>query len=218
MITIFKTGYIEMSGKFITLEGGEGVGKSTQAKRLAQWLTTQGKEVVLTREPGGTVHAEAIRELVVKGAADRWLPVSELLLYTAARYDHIERLIKPAMLAGKYVICDRFTDSTIAYQGWGHGISIKRIEALMEVAVANFKPDLTLVLDIDVSIGLQRTKGRTNAEDRYEKLETEFHQRVRQGFLSIAKAAPDRCVVIDAVQELESVTEAIYTLVKERCF
>lgn len=205
-----------MGGKFITFEGGEGAGKSTQIHRLAEWLKAQGKDVVITREPGGTVHAESIRELVVQGATDRWLPVSELLLHTAARYDHIERLIKPALIAGNYVLCDRFVDSTIAYQGWGHGIRTERIEGLMKVAIANFTPDITFILDIDVNTGMERAAARKGKEDRYERLGVDFHQRVRQGFLSIAKADPKRCVVLDASLPAEEVTQQMCSALKEK--
>lgn len=203
------------SGVFITMEGGEGAGKSTQIKQLMQWLTEKGKDVLVTREPGGSKHAEAIRALVVEGATDKWLPISELLLYLAARYDHVERLIKPALAEGKYVICDRFMDSTLAYQGAGHGLDTELIGTLHRL-VTPLEPDVTFILDIPVEQGLARAKARAGGEDRYERLSTAFHERVRQGFLAIAKNAPKRCVVIDAAQPIESIAADIRKVIGEQ--
>ena len=201
-----------MSARFITFEGGEGAGKSTQVKRLAEALRAKGRDVVVTREPGGTPNAERIRSLVVEGATDTWLPASEMLLYLAARYDHIERLIKPALAAGKDVICDRFIDSTIAYQGWGHGLDIKQI-VHFHTLIGAIEPDITFLLDIPVTAGIQRAASRhkadSSAEDRYERLDTHFHERVRKGFLDIAKHHPKRCVVVDAAQSPDAVAQQI---------
>src|SRR5262249_4485373 len=143
-------------GKFITLEGGEGAGKSTQIKLLASWLQERGVDVAQTREPGGAPGAERIRELLVTGDADRWTPIAETLLHYAARADHLERTIRPALVAGRWVVCDRFADSTRAYQGYGHGVPFGIIESLFKAVVADTAPDLTLILDLPVEVGLRR--------------------------------------------------------------
>lgn len=203
-------------GKFITFEGGEGAGKSTQLKRLAEALTLAGIEVVTTREPGGSPGAEAIRALLVTGDTDRWDAETEALLHTAARRDHLARTVWPALERGAWVVCDRFADSTLAYQGYGHGLSRDFILGLTRLAVGDFAPDLTLVLDLPVEEGLKRAGGRGGAEDRYERMGAAFHERLRQGFLEIARTDPDRCVVIDAVQDMESVHQTVVRAVKGR--
>jgi dTMP kinase len=205
-----------MSGKFITFEGGEGAGKSTQIGRLAEWLRGRGKEVILTREPGGTPNAEEIRALVVKGNTDKWFPVSELLLYMAARYDHIERVIKPALKVGKYVLCDRFIDSTVAYQGWGHGLDMNLINQLIDLVSKAAQPDITFLLDLKAEEGMKRAIGRHGLEDRYEKLGLDFHERVREGFLAIASMYPKRCVVLDASLPIEEVTKRMCAVMGQR--
>jgi len=184
--------------RFITLEGGEGGGKSTQARRLADWLTARGHEVELTREPGGTAGAEEIRRLLVEGGADRWEPMSELLLLAAARREHVVRRIRPALAAGRWVVCDRFVDSTLAYQGHGHGLGADIVRRLHRLSLESFMPDLTLILDLPPATGLARTGGRTHAETRFERMGAAFHERVRQGFHEIAAAEPGRCVLIAA--------------------
>lgn len=197
------------AGSFITLEGGEGGGKSTQAKKLAAFLMARGHDVVLTREPGGALGAEAIRKLLVEGASNRWDGLTEALLHTAARRDHLINTVWPAMEAGKTVICDRFFDSTIAYQGYGHGLDLAAIHALQQIAMGDFKPDLTLILDLPTEVGLSRANARGGTETRYESMARAFHERLRQGFLEIAKGDPARCWVIDADHDVEKVHAAI---------
>ncbi len=193
------------AGKFISFEGGEGGGKSTQVKRLADGLRHAGIDVVQTREPGGAPGAEEIRKLLVTGAVDRWRPETEMLLNYAARVEHVGQTIRPALAAGQWVISDRFHDSTAAYQGYGHGVSRQKIDALHRLLLDDFVPDVTLILDIPVAAGISRTVSRSGDENRYERMDTAFHERLRDGFLEIAKAAPERCVVIDAGQSIEQV-------------
>ncbi len=204
-------------GRFITFEGGEGGGKSTQVRRLAERLQAAGLAVVTTREPGGSPGAEAIRELLVTGDADRWSSLTETLLMYAARRDHIERVIGPALARGHWVICDRFADSTRAYQGAGGGAPESLIASLEREMLGDVRPDLTLILDLAVETGLARAAGRgASAETRFESKGAGFHQRLRDGFLAIAKAEPQRCVVVDAARSLDSVADAIWTAVAER--
>lgn len=203
-------------GKFITIEGGEGAGKSTQLRLLADALARAGIEVVTTREPGGSRGAEAIRALLVTGEVDRWDAETEALLHSAARRDHLVRTVWPALDRGAWVLCDRFADSTLAYQGYGHGLSKDFIVSLTRLAIGGFSPDLTLILDLPVEEGLHRAGGRGGAEDRYERMGTAFHERLRQGFLEIARNDPDRCAIIDATQDVEGVHQAILRAVKSR--
>lgn len=203
-----------MAGRFITLEGGEGTGKSTQAKRLADHLTGLGLEVVLTREPGGTPFADDVRALLLSGA-HRGGPLAEALLFNAARADHLERIIRPSLAAGRWVICDRFADSTRAYQGAADGITSEVLDRLEAIVVADTRPDLTLVLDIDVATGLARAARRSGA-DAFEARELAFHERLRQGFLDIARLEPERCVLIDASGSQDEVAQAIARAVTTR--
>ncbi len=203
-------------GRFITFEGGEGAGKSTQLKMLAEALARAGIEVVTTREPGGSKGAEAIRALLVTGDVDRWDAHTEALLHTAARRDHLARTVWPALERGAWVVCDRFADSTLAYQGYGHGLPREFITGLTTLAIGDFKPDLTLVLDLPVEEGLKRAGGRGGAEDRYERMGTAFHERLRQGFLDIARKDAGRCAIIDAAADLDSVHQAVLRAVKSR--
>jgi dTMP kinase len=196
-------------GRFITLEGGEGAGKSTQIKLLAAWLRTRGIDVVETREPGGATGAERIRELLVKGDADRWTPTAETLLHYAARADHLDRTIRPALAAGRWVICDRFADSTTAYQGYGHGVPLDVIESLFKAVVGDTAPDLTLILDLPVEQGLQRAAARAGHENRYEQMAVDFHDRLRNGFLTIARQNPQRCALVDASRAVEAIQSDI---------
>jgi dTMP kinase len=202
-------------GRFITLEGGEGTGKSTQARRLAERLAAAGLEPVLTREPGGSEGAEALRKLLLEGGADRWSAVSETLLMYAARRDHLETLIRPALARGAWVICDRFFDSTRAYQGAGGGAPEALIASLEIEVVGADRPDLTLVLDLPVEIGLARAGART-AFDRIEAKGEAFHRRLRQGFLDIAAGEPGRCAVIDAAPGPDEVAERLWEAVQSR--
>jgi dTMP kinase len=203
-------------GRFITLEGGEGAGKSTQARRLADRLGAHGRRVVVTREPGGSPGAETIRELLVTGGVDRWSPITETLLMYAARRDHIERTIAPALAAGDFVVCDRFADSTRAYQGAGGGAPGSLIQALERYVLGETRPDLTLILDLPVDVGLARAAQRQHAETRFEAKGEAFHQRLREGFLAIARVESGRCVVIDAAQPVEAVEAAIWGAVEAR--
>lgn len=203
-------------GRFITLEGGEGAGKSTQIARLSDWLRQKGRTVVTTREPGGSPGAEMIRKLLVEGPAERWDGTTEALLHFAARRDHLRSTVWPALKGGDWVISDRFADSTVAYQGHGHGLDRGMLERLYQVAVGDFRPDLTLILDLPIEAGLARAAARRGTETRYESLPKEFHERVRTGFLDIARREPGRCVVVDATQRIEAVAAAIAQAVAQR--
>jgi dTMP kinase len=203
-------------GRFITLEGGEGAGKSTQIARLADWLRSSGRNVVTTREPGGSPGAEMIRKLLVEGPAERWDGTTEALLHFAARRDHLRSTVWPALESGAWVVSDRFADSTRAYQGWGHGLDLEALDRLYEVAVDGFRPDLTLILDLPVEAGLARAAARRGAETRYESLPRDFHERVRKGFLEIAKAEPRRCAIVDASNDIDTIARAIARTVADR--
>ena len=203
-------------GRFITFEGGEGAGKSTQLKRLAARLSAQGRPVVTTREPGGSPGAESIRSLVLNGAADRWSPVTETLLMYAARRDHLERVIRPALDRGDWVVCDRFADSTRAYQGAAGGTDPALIDALERYVLEDVRPDLTLVFDLPPEMGLARAQARAGAEMRFESKGLAFHERLRAAFRAIAAAEPDRCVLIDAAAPMDEVEAACWRAVSDR--
>jgi dTMP kinase len=205
-----------MAGRFITLEGGEGTGKSTQIRKLASALDARGIKVLATREPGGAPGAEQIRKLMVEGEPGRWDPITETLLAYAARADHVARTIGPALLAGTWVISDRFNDSTFAYQGVGRGVPRETIRRIDAAVLDDFAPDLTLILDMDVKTGLERTVARSGAENRFEKFGADFHEKLRQAFLDIAKRSPERCRVIDAGGTEDQVAEAIFAAVSRR--
>lgn len=211
-------------GYFITFEGGEGAGKSTQIKRLQSVLESRGREVVLTREPGGTPEAEKIRDLVVQRDGGAWNPMEECLLFYAARHNHVEALIKPALEAGKIVLCDRFSDSTLVYQGYGHGLDVHELYDLHTLVLGAFKPNLTFIMDIDPAIGLERTELRlaeatgtkVSTEDRFERLDFSFHKRLRTGFLDVAKHEPERCVLMDASMDVDELAAQIEEVVLDR--
>ncbi|MBT3702015.1 MAG: dTMP kinase [Alphaproteobacteria bacterium] len=203
-------------GKFITLEGGEGAGKTTQIKSLKNWLNDRNIDVLTTREPGGSEGAEQIRDLLVNGDVARWDAMTETLLHFAARRDHVEKVVKPALEAGKWVISDRFADSTMAYQGYGHGLGIDQIQTIYDTILSSFNTDLTIILDLETEVGLSRAISRSGGEDRYERMDIEFHQRLRQGFLEIAKNAPDRCCVVDAAGDADDVFDQIRAVVQDR--
>ncbi|NQV83810.1 MAG: dTMP kinase [Rhodospirillales bacterium] len=210
----------QSTGKFITLEGGEGAGKSTQIRLLADALKSAGRNPVITREPGGAPAAEIIRSLLVEGAVDRWLPMTEALLHFAARLEHVHATIVPALDAGRWVVSDRFSDSTVAYQGYGHDLGQTDMVRLHSLVLGDFQPDLTIILDIPVAEGLARA-GRREAnegagEDRYERMGQDFHQRLRDGFLDVARRNPERCAVVDATQSPEEVHQTILSLVERR--
>jgi dTMP kinase len=191
-------------GRFITLEGGEGAGKSTLIRGLQTHLTGCGQDVVVTREPGGTIGAETIRELLVTGDAQRWSPLSELCLFYAARQDHLERLIRPALGRGAIVLCDRFADSTRAYQGQAGGTGRQAVELMDNLIVGATQPDLTFILDIDPAIGLARAAARRGLEDRFEGKAFAFHTALRAAYLEIAAGNPQRCAVLDASKPPET--------------
>jgi dTMP kinase len=203
-------------GHFISLEGGEGTGKSTQARRLAEALRARGIETVLTREPGGSPGAEQIRKLVVEGEGGRWSPITETLLVYAARADHVTRTIGPALARGQWVVTDRFNDSTFAYQGAGRGVPRETIRRIDAAVLDDFRPDLTLILDLPVETGLARAGARGGAETRFESLGTDFHERMRAAFLDIARKQPERCRLIDAGRDEEAVATAIWQAVRDR--
>ena len=203
-------------GRFITLEGGEGTGKSTQIARLKDWLEARGHAVLTTREPGGSAGGEMVRKLLVEGPVDRWDGTTEALLHFAARRDHLRATVWPALTRGTWVASDRFADSTRAYQGFGHGVDLGLLDRLYDIAVGDFRPDLTLILDLPVDVGLARANRRRGSETRYESLPRIFHDRVRAGFLEIAKREPARCAVIDASRDVERVAQDIAHRVAER--
>lgn len=204
------------NGRFITIEGGEGAGKSTQIKALADWLRERGIVVTTTREPGGSPGAEAIRKLLVEGSADKWDGTTEALLHFAARRDHLRRTVWPALERGGWVISDRFADSTKAYQGYGHGLELETIDRLYAIAVGKFAPDLTIILDLPVEQGLARAASRAGVETRYENMNIDFHRRLRNGFLDIARNEPKRCMVIDATGTVEAVQVAVRMAIIQR--
>ncbi|HRD45270.1 MAG TPA: dTMP kinase [Caulobacter sp.] len=203
-------------GYFITFEGGEGAGKSTQIRRLAERLRARSRDVVLTREPGGSPGAEEIRALLLNGEPDRWSPLTEALLMNASRRDHIERVIAPALERGAVVLCDRFADSTRAYQGAGGQVDPAVIGQLEAAVVGETKPDLTLIFDLPVEEGLRRALSRNGGEERFEAKGSAFHERLRAAYLDIARTEPERCVVVDATETLDAVEGAIWTAVAPR--
>ena len=202
-------------GRFLTFEGGEGAGKSTQTQLLAEYLRLKGEEVVLTREPGGTDGAEMIRALLVSGDVNRWDPLTEALLMIAARVDHWTKVIRPALDQGKWVICDRFFDSTIAYQGYGRGVSIPFLQNLHREILADSVPNRTYVFDISPQIGIKRALDRHTGEVRFEKMDLAFHERMRQGYLDIAAANPSRCLILDALGDVSAIHMRIVSDVEE---
>jgi len=210
------------SARFITFEGGEGVGKSTQVRRLVARLGAVGIGAVRTREPGGTPKAEAIRSFLLQGRSESWGPGGEAVLFAAARLDHVNTLIAPSLQSGKWVICDRFADSTRAYQGVGGGVDEALIDGLEELALNGYAPDLTFVLDMDPDLAFERVRERAAADglpilgDRFEKEDLDFHRRLRDSFLAIAALNPERCVVLSADTDEDSLAEAIWQAVTDR--
>lgn len=201
-------------GKFITFEGGEGAGKSTQVALLVKSFQESGVNVAATREPGGSPGAEAIRRLLLDSNGE-WDGVTDTLLFTAARRDNVTKVIKPALADGTWVVSDRFFDSTIAYQGYGHDVPVGDIELLQHIALGDFEPDLTIVLDVPVDIGFARIAER-GGTDRFEKLDRAFHERLRLGYWSITHRHPHRCVLIDAAREADGVQQDIFDVVSKR--
>ncbi|MCE2510531.1 MAG: dTMP kinase [Alphaproteobacteria bacterium] len=203
------------STKFITFEGGEGAGKTTQIKLLAAALEKSGLQVVTTREPGGSPTAERLRDLLFATDA-AWDPISESLLLSAARRDHLATTIWPAMKAGNWVLCDRYADSTLAYQGYGKGVERGWLESLYRTVAGDFVPDLTLLLDLPVGEGLKRAGTREQGNNRYEKMDAAFHERLREGYLAIARSNPGRIALIDATGAVAGIQTAIQQAVADR--
>ncbi|UUV04992.1 dTMP kinase [Ruegeria sp. YS9] len=201
------------AGFFLTFEGIDGSGKSTQARMLAEHLRAQGHEVVLTREPGGSAGAEEIRRLVLEGDPDRWSAETEILLFTAARRDHLERTIEPALAAGKVVICDRFADSTRMYQGLSRGDLRNLVDQLHSLMIGR-EPDMTLLIDMDPETGLARAKGRQGTEERFEDFGPELQKKMRAGFLALADEFPDRFHIVDGNRDMDSVAQDVTELVQ----
>tara|TARA_B110000503_G_C7121530_1_gene402733 strand:- start:44 stop:649 length:606 start_codon:yes stop_codon:yes gene_type:complete len=197
-----------MAGRFITFEGIDGSGKSTQSRRFVEKLRALGQDVILTREPGGSTGAEQIRELVLTGDPDRWSAETELLLFTAARRDHLEKTIEPALAAGRTIVCDRFTDSTRVYQGATRGDLRAKVDALHALMIGR-EPDMTFIIDMDPTIALERGLARKSGEDRFEDFGLGFQETLRHGFLAIANTFADRCIVIDGNRTADQIASEI---------
>lgn len=222
------------AGWFITFEGGEGSGKSTQAKRLADRLTAEGHAVTVTREPGGSPFAERLRALILDPKLETHSPLAEALLFASARADHLEQVIRPALAAGRFVVCDRFSDSTRVYQGYAGRVEPRLLEALELIIVQHTKPDLTIVVDIPAEIGLARASLRLNTQpnqapsektpkqprsllaDRFEARGLDFHKKLREGFVEIARLEPHRCVVVDGQKSPDDVARDVWAAVQSR--
>ncbi len=203
------------NGYFISFEGIDGSGKSTQIQRLADFLRSLSFDIVVTREPGGSIGGEEIRKLLLQGDVDRWSAETEILLFTAARRDHLERIILPAMKNGQIVICDRFTDSTRMYQGM-RGPKLKKLVDMLDKEVIGHDPDLTILIDIDPEIGLRRAKSRETVEERFEDFGLELQKKMRKGFLDLSKQFSNRISVIDGLQSEDKVSKEICSLVKAK--
>ena len=202
-----------MNNLFITFEGGDGSGKSTQVNLLKDNLHNLNFETIKTREPGGTPSAEILRDLLTTGEVEKWTPMSEALLMWASRYEHLIQVIEPALNSGKNVICDRFYDSTYAYQGVAHNLGIDKMEKLKKIIIGDIEPDVTFVLDIDPKVGLKRSLDRPNQENRFESYNIDFHNKIRSAFLEIAKKNKNRCVVVDASLNEQEINNLIITVI-----
>ena len=202
-----------MNNLFITFEGGDGSGKSTQVNLLKEYLDNLNFETIKTREPGGTPSAEILRDLLTTGEVEKWTPMSEALLMWASRYEHLIQVIEPALNSGKNVICDRFYDSTYAYQGVAHNLGIDKMEKLKKIIIGDIEPDVTFVLDIDPKVGLKRSLDRSNQENRFESYNINFHNKIRSAFLEIAKKNKNRCVVVDASLNEQEINNLIITVI-----
>ena len=204
---------MKMNNLFITFEGGDGSGKSTQVNLLKDYLDNLNFETIKTREPGGTPSAEILRDLLTTGEVEKWTPMSEALLMWASRYEHLIQVIEPALNSGKNVICDRFYDSTYAYQGVAHNLGIDKMEKLKKIIIGDIEPDVTFVLDIDPKVGLKRSLDRSNQENRFESYNIDFHNKIRSAFLEIAKKNKNRCVVVDASLNEQEINNLIITVI-----
>ena len=202
-----------MNNLFITFEGGDGSGKSTQVNLLKDYLDNLNFETIKTREPGGTPSAEILRDLLTTGEVEKWTPMSEALLMWASRYEHLIQVIEPALNSGKNVICDRFYDSTYAYQGVAHNLGIDKMEKLKKIIIGDIEPDVTFVLDIDPKVGLKRSLDRSNQENRFESYNIDFHNKIRSAFLEIAKKNKNRCVVVDASLNEQEINNLIIAVI-----
>jgi dTMP kinase len=201
------------TGRFITLEGGEGSGKTTQARRLCEWLTTQGLNVLHTREPGGTLLAERMRSILLDNSLESIAPESEAWLILAARRQHVDHVIKPALARGMIVVCDRFSDSTMAYQGYGRGLNLRVLRTMNDWATGKLVPHLTLLFDLPVAVGLRRRRGQAAAQNRLDREAERFHKKVRRGFHALARHEPRRIIMIDASPSIESVERKVEQLI-----
>jgi len=206
---------VKNKGYFVSFEGIDGSGKSTQIQYLAKYLETLGFDVIITREPGGSVGGEQIRKLLLQGEVDRWSPETELLLFTAARRDHLERIILPALEDGKIVICDRFTDSTRLYQGM-RGPNLRNLVELLNEKVIMCDPDLTIIIDINPETALKRAKSRKTVEERFEDFGVDLQMKMRKGFIELAKEFGDRIEVVDGQQSVDKLAQDICSLVKAK--
>ncbi len=203
-------------GVFISLEGGEGAGKTTQAKLLCEALEGAGYETLLTREPGGTKGAEAIRELVLSGRADKWSGMTELLLMYAARVDHVEKFIKPALSRGIWVVCDRFTDSSLAYQGYARGLGVEKVRAVNDAVLGDFAPDVTLLFDIDPVLSQKRVETRGETLTRFDNETLAFHKTLRDAFLEIAAQEKGRIHVVDGAGDCNSIHAHVLHIITQK--
>jgi dTMP kinase len=201
-----------MRGKFITIEGPDGAGKTTQVKKIYEYLTSRGRKVLVTREPGGTALGEKLREVLLSPAGESPVPEAEALIYAASRAQLIKNVISPALLRGTYVLCDRFVDSSLAYQGWARGLGIEEILGINRWFIGELWPDLTILLDIDPEVSLKRLE---RARDRLEKETLEFHKRVREGFLKVREIFPERIVAVDASRSPEEVFDRISAYIRK---
>jgi dTMP kinase len=201
---------------FITLEGPEGSGKTSQLPALVEFLRGAGYDIVVTREPGGTAVGDQIRAVLMNLNNQSIVPRTEILLFLAARAQHVEELIRPALAAGKVVLCDRYGDSTLAYQGFGHRTDLKTLQTLLDFSTGGLKPDLTLLVDVPVEVGMARKRANSSEWNRLDAYDLAFHERVRQGYFALAEAEPDRWMILDATEEQEQVQVALRRAIMSR--
>lgn len=207
---------MKQNSLLITFEGGEGSGKTTQSQILYNTLKEKGFEVIKTREPGGTKFAETIREILVQGESNKINNISELLLFAAARADHVQKVIKECLKDNKIVICDRFTDSTLAYQGYAGNLDLDLVKEVNRISIGEISPDLTFVFDIDPTLGIERALGENNKETRFEEKDIMYHKKIRDGYMDIARDNPDRCVVINGTIDIEQISKKILELTLDK--